>query len=111
MSIQLLFLIKRDFYPFKCFISRSNGFSVSKSDETSKLHDSFLSAGSQDTTSTKHQGSRVPYYSATTEVEKVREMEYVCKLQSVSAMPSYNDKSHEELRLEDYGLGDKGNMV
>lgn len=27
---------------------------------------------------------------------------------SVSAMPEYDGKSHEELRLEDYLLGDKG---
>lgn len=92
------------------FISRSNGFSV-KLDETCILHGSFLATGSQSTTSTRHQGSRVPYYSATTEVEVAREIEYVCKLQSISAMPSYNDKSHEELRLEDYGLGDKGNLL
>ncbi|XP_042489920.1 nuclear pore complex protein NUP98A-like [Macadamia integrifolia] len=30
------------------------------------------------------------------------------KLMSISAVPTYNDKSHEELRLEEYKLGDKG---
>jgi len=30
------------------------------------------------------------------------------KLESISAMPVYKDKSHEELRWEDYQLGDKG---
>ena len=30
------------------------------------------------------------------------------KLESISAMPIYKDKSHEQLRWEDYQLGDKG---
>ncbi|EXB77672.1 hypothetical protein L484_018189 [Morus notabilis] len=30
------------------------------------------------------------------------------KLEAISAMPVYKDKSHEELRWEDYQLGDKG---
>ncbi|KAJ3681305.1 hypothetical protein LUZ60_015794 [Juncus effusus] len=30
------------------------------------------------------------------------------KLESISAMPAYKDKSHEELRWEDYQRGDKG---
>ena len=32
----------------------------------------------------------------------------VARMQSISAMPIYNDKSHEELRWEDYRCGDKG---
>lgn len=32
------------------------------------------------------------------------------KLESISAMPVYKDKSHEELRWEDYQLGDKGDF-
>lgn len=34
----------------------------------------------------------------------------VVKLMSISAMPFYIDKSHEELRCEDYHLGDKGGL-
>lgn len=30
------------------------------------------------------------------------------KVESISAMPVYIDKSHEELRWEDYQAGDKG---
>jgi hypothetical protein len=30
------------------------------------------------------------------------------RLESISAMPVYKDKSHEDLRWEDYQLGDKG---
>ena len=33
------------------------------------------------------------------------------KLESISAMPAYKDKSHEELRWEDYQRGDKGMLV
>jgi len=33
------------------------------------------------------------------------------KLESISAMPAYKDKSHEELRWEDYQRGDKGKHV
>lgn len=32
------------------------------------------------------------------------------KLESISAMPVYKDKSHEELRFEDYQAGDKGTI-
>ncbi|KAM7481878.1 hypothetical protein LguiB_006461 [Lonicera macranthoides] len=32
-------------------------------------------------------------------------------LVSVSGMPVYNDKSHEELRWEDYQFGDKGSLI
>ncbi|KHN14766.1 hypothetical protein glysoja_020939 [Glycine soja] len=42
-------------------------------------------------------GSRVASYTATTE----------SKLVSISAIPIHKDKSHEQLRWEDYQLGDK----
>ncbi|KAL5138974.1 Nuclear pore complex protein NUP98A [Glycine soja] len=44
-------------------------------------------------------GSRVASYTATTE----------SKLVSISAIPIHKDKSHEQLRWEDYQLGDKAN--
>ena len=46
-------------------------------------------------------GSRVAAYAATTETESTG------KLESISAMPVYKEKSHEELRWEDYQSGDK----
>ncbi|WJX12738.1 hypothetical protein P8452_03200 [Trifolium repens] len=51
-------------------------------------------------------GSRVASYSATTETDGGYNVPG--KLESVSAMPVYKDKSHEELRWEDNQLGDKG---
>ena len=52
-------------------------------------------------------GSRVASYSATTETDSGSSGQ-PAKLESISAMPVYKDKSHEELRWEDYQLGDKG---
>lgn len=52
------------------------------------------------------QGSRVVPYSATQEVDAGTQP--AGKLESISAMPAYKDKSHEELRWEDYQRGDKG---
>jgi nuclear pore complex protein Nup98-Nup96 len=49
----------------------------------------------------QREGSRVAVYTPTTEADSG-------KLESVSAMLVYRDKSHEELRWEDYQLGDKG---
>jgi len=49
-------------------------------------------------------GSRVASYSATVEAYSGQ----TGKLESISAMPVYKDKIHEELRWEDYQLGDKG---
>ncbi|XP_059440722.1 nuclear pore complex protein NUP98A [Corylus avellana] len=46
-------------------------------------------------------GSRVAAFTPTTEADGG-------KLESISAMPVYKDKSHEELRWEDYQIGDKG---
>nr|XP_016498283.1 PREDICTED: nuclear pore complex protein NUP98A-like [Nicotiana tabacum] len=47
-------------------------------------------------------GSRIASYTATKEKESKE------KIQSISGMQAYEDKSHEELRFEDYQLGDKG---
>ncbi|CDP12259.1 unnamed protein product [Coffea canephora] len=55
---------------------------------------------------TQRGGSRVTPYVATAEVDTGTQP--AGKLESISAMPVYKDKSHEELRWEDYQLGDKG---
>uniref|UniRef100_A0A2P2KJE9 Nucleoporin autopeptidase n=2 Tax=Rhizophora mucronata TaxID=61149 RepID=A0A2P2KJE9_RHIMU len=53
-------------------------------------------------------GSRVAAYMATTETESTGGSGQTGKLESISAMPVYKEKSHEELRWEDYQSGDKG---
>ena len=53
-------------------------------------------------------GSRVVPYSPTTEADSGSSTQPAGKLESISAMPAYKDKSHEELRWEDYQRGDKG---
>ncbi|XP_052210740.1 nuclear pore complex protein NUP98A isoform X2 [Diospyros lotus] len=53
-------------------------------------------------------GSRVAAYTPTAEVDSGSGTQPAGKLESISAMPVYKDKSHEELRWEDYQLGDKG---
>ncbi|XAR70080.1 hypothetical protein NMG60_11026819 [Bertholletia excelsa] len=53
-------------------------------------------------------GSRVVAYTATAEVDSGSGTQPAGKLESISAIPVYKDKSHEELRWEDYQLGDKG---
>ncbi|XP_077217735.1 nuclear pore complex protein NUP98A-like isoform X2 [Tasmannia lanceolata] len=53
-------------------------------------------------------GSRVAAYTPTPEVDGTSGTQPAGKLESISAMPTYKDKSHEELRWEDYQLGDKG---
>ncbi|KAI4372140.1 hypothetical protein MLD38_010413 [Melastoma candidum] len=53
-------------------------------------------------------GSRVAPYAPTTETDSSSGTQPAGKLESISAMPAYKDKSHEELRWEDYQLGDKG---
>lgn len=55
-------------------------------------------------------GSRVAPYAPTPEPDNssTGTSATVGKLESISAMPVYKDKSHEELRWEDYQMGDKG---
>lgn len=53
-------------------------------------------------------GSRVAAYTPTAELDSGSGTQPAGKLESISAMPVYKDKSHEELRWEDYQLGDKG---
>lgn len=54
-------------------------------------------------------GTRVAAYQATPEAaDATSGTQSSGKLESISAMPVYKDKSHEELRWEDYQLGDKG---
>lgn len=53
-------------------------------------------------------GTRVAAYQATPEADSGSGTQAAAKLESISAMPVYKDKSHEELRWEDYQLGDKG---
>ncbi|XP_060192828.1 nuclear pore complex protein NUP98A isoform X1 [Lycium barbarum] len=53
-------------------------------------------------------GTRVAAYQATPEADGGSGTQPGGKLESISAMPVYKDKSHEELRWEDYQLGDKG---
>ncbi|CAK7357516.1 unnamed protein product [Dovyalis caffra] len=50
-------------------------------------------------------GTRAAPYAETAEAEGGAQ---AGKLESISAMPAYKDKSHEELRWEDYQVGDKG---
>ncbi|XP_073042984.1 nuclear pore complex protein NUP98A-like isoform X4 [Primulina eburnea] len=53
-------------------------------------------------------GSRLAPYSSTPETDGATGTQPAGKIESISAMPVYKDKSHEELRWEDYQLGDKG---
>lgn len=80
---------------------------------TSIIHDLFLATELQGKTVTKYQGSRVAPYSATTETEfdMTNSIGFIGNIHSISALPSYHDRSPEELRLEDYGIGDKGNHL
>ncbi|XP_073125522.1 nuclear pore complex protein NUP98B-like isoform X2 [Henckelia pumila] len=60
------------------------------------------------TTGNQCKGSSVVPYSATRETNGANGWNSLDKMQSISAMPVYSDKSHEELRMEDYELCDKG---
>ncbi|KAL5551185.1 hypothetical protein UlMin_001361 [Ulmus minor] len=63
----------------------------------------------QSTFGAQRGGSRVVAYAPTPEPDSGSGAgASVGKLESISAMPAYKDKSHEELRWEDYQLGDKG---
>ncbi|KAI3843790.1 hypothetical protein MKX03_017987 [Papaver bracteatum] len=53
-------------------------------------------------------GSRVVAYAPTVEADQVSGPHGSAALESISAMPVYNEKSHEELRWEDCQLSDKG---
>ena len=57
----------------------------------------------------QRRGSRLAAYTATSEEEDGGSgNQPTAKLQSITAMPLNKDKSHEELRWDDYQLGDKG---
>ena len=54
-------------------------------------------------------GTRIKPYSQTPDVDGATSgTQPAAKLDSISAMPEYKDKSHEELRWEHYQRGDKG---
>ncbi|XP_074561039.1 nuclear pore complex protein NUP98A-like isoform X2 [Curcuma longa] len=53
-------------------------------------------------------GTRVASYSPTPEADGGTSSQPAGKLESISAMSVYKEKSHEELRWEDYQRGDKG---
>lgn len=54
-------------------------------------------------------GSRIQPYVQTPDADSATSgSQPAAKLDSISAMPAYKDKSHEELRWEDYQRGDKG---
>ncbi|XP_042009968.1 nuclear pore complex protein NUP98A-like isoform X2 [Salvia splendens] len=78
------------------------GHGSSSDSESSSIFGSQSSSGSIVTTETKYEGSRQEF-SATEVVPRENERD-VSKFQSISAMPIYEHKSHEELRSEDYGL-------
>ncbi|KAI3977593.1 hypothetical protein MKX01_000506 [Papaver californicum] len=56
-------------------------------------------------------GSRLVAYIPTTFEESVAQGTAKFKLQSISTMPVYENKSHEELKWDDYQLGDKGGTI
>jgi hypothetical protein len=59
-------------------------------------------------------GSRVAPYAATPDLDLpvgFTIVPQVRKFMSISAMPAYKKKSHEELRMEDYQAGDKGTLT
>uniref|UniRef100_A0ACD5VSI5 Uncharacterized protein n=1 Tax=Avena sativa TaxID=4498 RepID=A0ACD5VSI5_AVESA len=53
-------------------------------------------------------GTRIQPYVQTPDADSATSGQPAAKLNSISAMPAYKDKSHEELRWEDYQRGDKG---
>ncbi|KAK3166517.1 hypothetical protein QOZ80_1AG0046790 [Eleusine coracana subsp. coracana] len=53
-------------------------------------------------------GTRIKPYAQTPDPDSTTSGAPANKLDSISAMPEYKDKSHEELRWEDYQRGDKG---
>ncbi|MBA0689833.1 hypothetical protein Goari_007542, partial [Gossypium aridum] len=61
----------------------------------------------QSTFGAQRGGSRVVSYTPTIDADGSIGTQPAEKLESISALPVYKDKSHEELRWEDYQLGDK----
>ncbi|CAM0880719.1 unnamed protein product [Alopecurus aequalis] len=53
-------------------------------------------------------GTRIQPYVQTPDADSATSGQPAAKLNSISAMPAYKEKSHEELRWEDYQRGDKG---
>ncbi|GAB2230349.1 hypothetical protein Drorol1_Dr00014612 [Drosera rotundifolia] len=62
----------------------------------------------QSTFAASRGGTRIAPYSSTPDADSGQSGQSGAKLESISAMSVYKDKSHEELRWEDYQLGDKG---
>ncbi|XAR52777.1 hypothetical protein NMG60_11021030 [Bertholletia excelsa] len=58
----------------------------------------------------RHWGSRLTAYTTTTEVDGSSGTATSARLLSLSSMTVYRDKSHEELRWDDYQTGDKGGI-
>ncbi|XP_026408908.1 nuclear pore complex protein NUP98A-like [Papaver somniferum] len=56
-------------------------------------------------------GSRAVPFAPTNTEELLGGKTEIHKFQSISCMPVYAEKSHEELRWEDYQLGDKGGQI
>ncbi|XP_020866468.1 nuclear pore complex protein NUP98A isoform X1 [Arabidopsis lyrata subsp. lyrata] len=65
----------------------------------------------QSTFGSQQGGSRAVPYAPTVEAETGTGTQPAGKLESISAMPAYKDKNHEELRWEDYQRGDKGGQL
>jgi nuclear pore complex protein Nup98-Nup96 len=53
-------------------------------------------------------GTRIQPHVQTPDPDGATSGSQASKLDSISAMPAYKEKSHEELRWEDYQRGDKG---
>jgi hypothetical protein len=77
----------------------------------------YMVSGAQTTTQTfgsrsgfgaQGGGSRLTPFTSSPEEGASSARGQTTKLESISAMPAYKDKSHEELRWEDYQHGDKG---
>ncbi|CAL1373740.1 unnamed protein product [Linum trigynum] len=85
------------------FGAQSSGFGSQATTPT------FASSGfGQAPFGTQRGGSRAVPYTATPDTETTGTGGQPGKLESISAMPAYKEKSHEELRWEDYQSGDKG---
>lgn len=76
--------------------------------QNSGSHSKTLPWAIGSTTGIRCQGSSAAPYSATWEANGANGRNSREKMQCISAMPIYSDKSHEELRMEDYELHTKG---